>query len=82
MANTQVHYAWQRQLVEALVIFPRTEAPRHGYGHSEVATTVADGTWAALSATLGLRGSLKRSARSARAVQLFGRLAVLGTHTL
>ena len=27
VANTQLHYVWQRQLVETLVIFLRTEAP-------------------------------------------------------
>ena len=37
------------------MIFVRTEAPHHGYGQSEVAATLADGTWAALSPTLGLK---------------------------
>ena len=55
VANTQLHYAWQRQLVETLVIFLRTEAPQQGYGQSEVATVLADGTWAALWPTLGIK---------------------------
>ena len=36
VANTQLHYAWQRELVETRVIFLRTEAPQHGYNHSEL----------------------------------------------
>ena len=55
MANTQLHYAWQRQLVETLVIFLRSKAPQQGYGQSEVATALADGTWAALWPTLGIK---------------------------
>ena len=55
VAKTQLHYAWQRQLVETLVIFLRTEAPQHGYGQSEVATALAGGTWAPLWLTLGLK---------------------------
>ena len=55
VANIQLHDAWQRQLVETLVIFLRTEAPQHGYGQSEVATALADGTWAALWPTLGMK---------------------------
>ena len=43
-----------RQLVETAVIFVRTGAPQHGYGQSEVATVLADGTWVALWPTLGL----------------------------
>ena len=54
MANTQLHYAWQRQLVETLVIFLRTEAPQHRYGQCEVATALADATWAALWPTPGM----------------------------
>ena len=38
-----------------VVIFWRTQAPHHGYGQSEVATALADGTWAALWPTLGLK---------------------------
>ena len=55
VANVQLHYAWQRQLVETLVIFLRSEAPQQGYGQSEVATALADGTWAALWPTLGIQ---------------------------
>ena len=55
VANTQLHYAWQRQLVKTLVIFLRTEAPQQGYGQSEVATALVDGTWAALWPTLGIK---------------------------
>ena len=54
VANTQLHYAWQRQLVETLIIFPGTDAPQHGYGQSEVALALADGTWAAVWPTLAL----------------------------
>ena len=35
------------------MIFLRMEAPQHGYGQLEVATALADGTWAALWPTLG-----------------------------
>ena len=55
VANVQLRYAWQRQLVETLVIFLRSEAPQQGYGQSEVATALADGTWAALWPTLGIQ---------------------------
>ena len=55
IANVQLRYAWQRQLVETLVIFLRSEAPQQGYGQSEVATALADGTWAALWPTLGIQ---------------------------
>ena len=54
-ANTQLHYAWQRQLVETLMIFLKTEAPQQGYGQSKVATALGDGTWAALWPTLGMK---------------------------
>ena len=37
------------------MIFLRTEATQHGYGQSEVATTLADGIWTALWPTLGLK---------------------------
>ena len=55
VANMQLHYAWQRQLVETLVVFLRSEAPQQGYGQSEVPTALADGTWAALWPTLGIQ---------------------------
>ena len=62
VANTQLHYACQRPLVETLVIVLRTEAPQHRYEQSEVATeqsevatALPDGTWAALWPTLGLK---------------------------
>ena len=55
VANTQLHYAWKRQLVETPPIFLRTEALQHGYGQSEVAMAPADGIWAALWPTLGLK---------------------------
>ena len=55
MANTQLHDAWQRQLVKMLVIFPRTVAAQHGCGQSQVATALADGTLAALLPTLGMK---------------------------
>ena len=37
------------------MIFLRTKAPQHGYGLSEVATPLADGTWAAQWPTLGIK---------------------------
>ena len=55
VANTQLHYAWQRQLVETLMIFLRAEAPQQGYGQPEVATALTDGTWAALWPTLRMK---------------------------
>ena len=54
MANTRLHYAWQSQPVETIVIFLRAEAP-HGYGQSKIAAALADGTWAAMGPTLGLK---------------------------
>ena len=55
VVNMQLHYAWQRQLVETLVFFLRSQAPQQGYGQSEVAAALADGTWAALWPTLGIK---------------------------
>ena len=55
VANTQLQYAWQRQLVETHVIFLRSEAPQQGYGHSEVATALAYSTRAALWPTVGIK---------------------------
>ena len=43
MANTQLQYAWQCQLVRTLIIFRRSEAPQKGYSQSEVTTALADG---------------------------------------
>ena len=55
VANTRLYYAWRRQLVETLIMFPGTDAPQHGYGQSEVASALADGTRAALWPTLALK---------------------------
>ena len=55
VANAQLHYSWQRQLVETPVIFLRCEAPQHGYGQSEVTIAMANGTWAALWPTPGIK---------------------------
>ena len=55
VANAQLHYAWQRYLVETLVIFLRSDAPQQGYDQSQVATTLSDGTWATLWRTLGIK---------------------------
>ena len=55
VANAELHYAWQRQLVETLVIFLRSEAPQQAYPQSKVATALADGTWAAVWPTLGIQ---------------------------
>ena len=37
------------------MIFLRTEAPQHGSGQSEIPTALADGTWADLWPTLGMK---------------------------
>ena len=37
------------------MIFLRTEAPQQGYSQFEVVTVLADGTWAALWPTLGMK---------------------------